>query len=97
MMLQLGLGAAAVLLLVMVAPIVAKLVEAGERWANMMSELAILAIDRPAIVVGATGRLSIERMAVDEQAQAATIGELKVKPLGGHPASVGLQEVRHGG
>ena len=82
MMLQLGLGAAAVLLLVMVGPIVAKLVEAGERWATIMSELAILAIDRPAIVVGATGRLSIERMAVDEQAQAATIGELKVKPLG---------------
>ena len=82
MMLELGLGAAAVLLLLMVGPIVAKVAEAGDWWANLMGGLAILAVDRPAIVVGATGRLSLERMHVDEQAQAASIGDLKVKPLG---------------
>ena len=52
MMLELGLGAAAVLLVLMVGPIVAKVAEAGASWANLMAGLAILAVDRPAIVVG---------------------------------------------
>jgi hypothetical protein len=82
MIFDIALGAAVAIAVVLVSPMASKVLDLGEQTANLMTTLAILAIDRPAIVVGATGKLSLERMEVDTQAQAATIGELKIKPLG---------------
>lgn len=82
MMFDIALGVGVAITGLMVSPIVSKALGLGEQFANLMTSLAILAIDRPAIVVGATGKVSLERMVIDAQAQAATIGEMKVKPLG---------------